>query len=60
MQTIWKVGISERDYDYLVDGLGKLLDAYEVDRTSTKELNFKRQMQILQKKLERKKNKLKP
>lgn len=54
MQRIGSVEISDRDYNYLVDGLAKLLPRYEVDRSSTRDINFIRQMMILQKKLERK------
>lgn len=59
MQILASITISDRDLGYLIDGLDKLLTSYEVDSTSTHDVNFKRQMCILQKKLQSKQNKAK-
>lgn len=60
MQRIGNIELSDRDYEYLIDGLAKLLPRYQVDKNSTRDINFIRQMTILQKKLERKLTNLKP
>lgn len=57
MHQIGNIELSNKDFKYLVDGLKKLTMAYNIDKSSTRDINFIRQMMILQKKLELKQNK---
>lgn len=52
MLQIGNIAISNQDSEYLVAGLAKLIQAYNADKSSTRDLNFIRQMTMLQKKLE--------